>query len=262
MADYMSRHPVTSTQHRNWSEEYVNFITLESLPRSMELDDVRRATINDVTLQKAIEFTRTGDWHTMKDIGLDDVDSEELKAISSIRDELTVNSDNLLLRGTRIVLPKTLQDKVIDIAHKGHQGMAKTKAFLRSKVWFPHVDGRVENRITNCKPCQLLIPERHNMEPLQMSEQPWGPWENPSMDFCGPLPTGEYLFVIIDEYSRYPIVEVVKSVSARSTIPVLDKVISVFGIPRVIKSGNGSPFQSHDCRSTGMQSTWVLHIDG
>jgi len=37
-----------------------------------------------------------------------------------------------------------------------------------------------------------------------------------------------------------------KSVSAKSTIPVLDKVLSMFGIPRVVKSDNGSPFQSYE----------------
>ena len=62
-----------------------------------------------------------------------------------------------------------------------------------------------------------------------MSELPSGPWENISIDFCGPLPSGNYLFVMVDEYSRYPIVEIVKSVSARSIIPILDKVISTFG---------------------------------
>ena len=64
-------------------------------------------------------------------------------------------------------------------------------------------------------------------------------------DFCGPLDTGEYLMVIIDEYSRYPVVEIVKSVSANSIIPVIDKVLSVFGVPVVIKTDNGSPFSSH-----------------
>ena len=72
-----------------------------------------------------------------------------------------------------------------------------------------------------------------------------GPWQNLSADFCGPLDTGEYLMVIIDEYSRYPVVEIVKSVSANSIIPVIDKVLSVFGVPVVIKTDNGSPFSSH-----------------
>ena len=55
---------------------------------------------------------------------------------------------------------------------------------------------------------------------------------------------GQYLFVIIDEHSRYPVVEIVKSISASTVIPVLDKVISQFGCPKVIKSDNGAPFNS------------------
>jgi hypothetical protein len=45
-------------------------------------------------------------------------------------------------------------------------------------------------------------------------------------DICGPLPSGDYLVAITDEYSRYPIVEIIKSESATTVIPVLDKVIS------------------------------------
>lgn len=38
--------------------------------------------------------------------------------------------------------------------------------------------------------------------------------------------------MITDEFSRYPVVEVTSSTSANATIPVLDKVISAFGIVR------------------------------
>ena len=64
------------------------------------------------------------------------------------------------------------------------------------------------------------------------------------MDFCGPISTGEYLLVIIDEHSRYPVVEIVPSVSANTVIPIVDKVLSTFGRPDVIKTDNGSPFNS------------------
>ncbi|XDV21236.1 hypothetical protein PO909_026370 [Leuciscus waleckii] len=58
------------------------------------------------------------------------------------------------------------------------------------------------------------------------------------------IPTGEYLLVIIDEYSRYPVVEIAISVSANTVIPIIDKVFSMFGIPRVLKTDNGPPFNS------------------
>ena len=60
-------------------------------------------------------------------------------------------------------------------------------------------------------------------EPLQMSKLPEEAWENVSIDFCEI--GNEYALVIIDEYSRYPVVEIVSSTSSNSVIP---KLVSVF----------------------------------
>ena len=106
------------------------------------------------------------------------------------------------------------------------------------------IGAEIETAIQGCLACQANTKEPRPREPLRMSEMPSGPWLNLSVYFCGPLQTGDYLLVIVDEYSRYPIVEVVKSVSTNTVIPVLDKVISMFGVPTVIKTDNGSPFNS------------------
>ena len=247
IADYKSRHPVENeSQKDNISEQYVNFITNEALPKAIDLDEVKAATMNCPTLQQAIYFTRTGEWYKLKTLDSDNTDIEELTALRAVRDELTVYCENILLRDHRIVLPKSLRDRAINVVHEGHQGMAKTKSFLRSKVWFPGIDSRVEDSVKSCASCQIVMPESRNMEPLRMSELPGSPWENLSIDFCGPLPSGDYLFVIIDVYSRYPVVEIVKSVSAKTVIPVFDKVISTFGVPKIVKSDNRSPFQSYE----------------
>ena len=89
--------------------------------------------------------------------------------------------------------------------------------------------------------CQANTPETHN-EPLKMSELPDTVWQDVSADFYGPLPTGEHLLVIVDEYSRYPVVEVMHSTSANSVIPVMDKIFSMLSIPRTVKTDNGPPF--------------------
>ena len=46
----------------------------------------------------------------------------------------------VVLQGTRIFVPQKLQKRVLDLAHKGHQGIVETKEHLRSKVWHPGVD--------------------------------------------------------------------------------------------------------------------------
>ena len=81
-------------------------------------------------------------------------------------------------------------------------------------------------------------------EALKMTPLPEAPWCELSTDFYGPLPSGEYLLVIIDDYSRFPVVELVRSTSANTVIPVLDKVLSTFGTPDILKSENGAPFNS------------------
>jgi transposase InsO family protein len=81
-----------------------------------------------------------------------------------------------------------------------------------------------------------------------MSELPSNVWEKLSNDFCGPFPSGYYLMVIIDEYPRYPVVESLTSLTAKSVIPLLDKTFSIFGIPKELISDNGPPFNSQEFR--------------
>lgn len=69
----------------------------------------------------------------------EDVDLNEMTAIKSVRDELTVHSDNILFRNHRIALQKSLRQRDIDIAYAGHQGVVNTKWFYAPKcallVW-------------------------------------------------------------------------------------------------------------------------------
>jgi hypothetical protein len=59
------------------------------------------------------------------------------------------------MRGNRLIIPETLQEKSIRIAHEGHQGITKTKSLLRKKIWFPGMDKKVEEIIAKCLACEL-----------------------------------------------------------------------------------------------------------
>ena len=187
-----------------------------------------------------MELVRTGRWHECPP----DMPVETFRAFRNVKDSLNINAEqDIVLQGTLVVIPSALQDKVIKLAHEGHQGINKTKALLRSKVWFPDMTAKAENAIRECIPCQANS-NRRNIEPLAMSELPAGAWQNLSLDFCGPLPTGEILLVIQDEYSRYPVVEIIRKTSIDSVIPVVDKVFVEFGYPKVVKTDNGPQFRS------------------
>ena len=219
----------------------MEFISQTSVPNAITLEEVQVATAKDKVLQTVIKLCNTGHWH---EVNKYDVDQATLCQLQNVRDELTVNRHgNLLLRNTRIVMPTLLQARAVQLAHEGHQGTSKTKALIRSKVWFPGIDTAVDDAVRHCIPCQADTNRQHT-EPLNMSNLPRGPWINLSIDFCGPLPSGQYLMVITDEYSRFPVVEVVRSTAAEQVIEVMDKVFCTYGYSDVVKTNNGLPFDS------------------
>ena len=151
----------------------------------------------------------------------------------------------MIVQGARIVVPMSLCDKVVKLAHEGHQGITKTKEYLPTRVWFPGLDKMVEAHIQHCHPCQVVIVSRER-EPLRMTPLPREPWKEVAMDFWVPVHTGEYLLVTVCKQSRWVEVEFVTSTSARVVIPKLDKTFASLGIPVSVSSNNGPPFNGQD----------------
>lgn len=166
---------------------------------------------------------QTGRWH-----------ESDQSDFTNFKDEPSV-ADGVILRDHRLVIPKVLHRKVIDIAHQSHQGIVKTKQLIREKVWFPGIDKQVEEVVRSCIQCQASYTGPTPREPLCPTPLPPAPWTNIAIDFAGPFPSGEYAMVIIDEYSRFPEVEIVSTISAKTIISRLDTVFSRQGIPRSSK---------------------------
>ncbi len=117
--DYLSRHPVQVKDMRNqkMTESYVNFITTNSVPKAMTLEEIRKATDEDKTLRALRAAIKLNRWHY-----------DIVKQFKAARDELTVTSDGIVLRGTRIVIPEASQRRAIALAHETHLRLTKKKA--------------------------------------------------------------------------------------------------------------------------------------
>ena len=138
----------------------------------MTVQEIQEATKNDETLQYLAEIIRKQTWNSIKDIRTSAENVNELKLFAKVKDELTVNEQlGIILRGTRIIMPFSLRQSVINLAHEGHQGLAKTKQLIREKLWFPKIDKEVEELIRTCIPCQASGTGNHP-SPLIMNELP------------------------------------------------------------------------------------------
>ena len=121
MTDYMSRHPLPETG-TDRLEKYV--IATVPSDHAVVLDKIKEETAKDRELTKLATGLQTGKW-TKTDL--------DLKPYFDLRAELYM-AEGLILRIDRIIPPKSLQDRIIEIAHKqGHLGISKTKEMLCQK---------------------------------------------------------------------------------------------------------------------------------
>lgn len=153
---------------------------------------------------------------------------------------------DLLVRGDRIVVPRALRLRVLQIAHEGHLGSSMMKSTLRLSVWWPKMDREVENFVRNCRGC-ILVSAPDVPEPMTRKQLPDGPWKEIAIDFLGPLPEGQWLFVVVDYYSRF--VEVVEmwDITASDTIRELSTMFGRFGVPITMRADNG-PQLGSECK--------------
>ena len=116
-------------------------------------------------------------------------------------------------------------------------------------MWFPKIDKLAEDTVKKCLACQACVASTQRPEPIESGVLPSEPGNEVSVDFLSGLPTNDYLLVVMDDYSRFPEVEIVGSTSAKTVIPKLDLIFTHQGIPVVVKSDNGPPFNSDDFRN-------------
>ena len=108
---------------------------MTSTPKALTVQEIEEATKADETLQAVSKAIETGNWQ--EGPKQSDVDSIAYTAWLKVKEELTVGvTAQIIIRGTRIAVPGKLQERVVNLAHEGHQGVVKTKSLLREKVCF------------------------------------------------------------------------------------------------------------------------------
>ncbi|XP_062539260.1 uncharacterized protein K02A2.6-like [Armigeres subalbatus] len=117
------------------------------------------------------------------------------------------------------------------------------------------MDRQVENCVKTCKAC-TLVAYCDPPVPMIRTRIPTKPWANLAIDFVGPLPSGHNLLVIIDYFSRFAEVIIMKQITATLTVKALHETFCRFGMPESIKTDNGPQFISsefHDfCKQFGI----------
>ena len=234
IADFLSRHPRAALkgEFSDPGEHLVCAVVEEALQIALTRSRIQHATKADRAMRALAEMILAGRFTaSAKD--------DALLPFKHVFDELSITEDGLIMRGDRLVLPQSLRTDATRLAHEGHLGLRKTLETLRARVWFPGMQEMVQKHYEQCS-CQLES-DTTRKTPLRMSEMPRAPWVEASLDFFGPFDS-IYLLVLVDDYSRFPIVDIISATSAAVVSERLDRIFSIFGTPEVIRTDNGPPF--------------------
>ena len=212
-------------------------------------EHIRAENLNDSVIKTIMGWINETNW-PKNGKGLDPV----TKSYFDRKSELSVIQGCLMV-GERVAIPEKLQRKVLIELHRGHSGIVRSKQLARSVVFWSGLDREIEKFVNNCEKCQKVA-----KMPVKVPLSPWPEperiWQRVHIDYAGPV-DGQYILVMVDSLSKWPEALLTKSISAISTVKLLESVFSRFGYPETIVSDNGTQFCSKEfnemCQLNGIK---------
>jgi len=156
------------------------------------------------------------------------------------RNEIGV-CDEFLFVGSKLMVPMSKQTEILQKLHKSHQGIVKTKALAKTVVFWPGINNQIEEMIQSCVQCRENI-EQQCRQPMMASEIPKYPFHTVAADLFSL--DGSDFMLIVDYFSKWLIIEPLKTTTSLSVIQCFEKTFADFGVACVLRSDNGPQFTS------------------
>lgn len=248
VADFFSRAPLKLSQSETDPENDAVY-TLKFLDTTLPavvVSDIKKATETDKNLQMVIKYMNRG-WPRKIKCNL-------ILPFFHCKSDLQYEN-GLILRGHRVVIPTTLQDRMLRELHSTHLGIVKTKSSARSRMWWPGIDADIEHWIGACDSCVKL-----RVAPPRAPPAPWprapAPWNRIHLDY---MSIGQRIYlIIVDAFTKW--LECLYMQNGTTTLALINKlkyIFSIFGIPNVIVSDNDVKINSYEfnefCSSNGIK---------
>lgn len=205
-----------------------------------KIQQVRDATAQDdelCALRDVILQGWPGDRHDV---------ARPLRKYWAYRDELSIE-DGVLLKGSRVFIPRALTKEFLDKIHEAHQGIVKSQLLAKTCIYWHGINSDIEDAVKSCPICQEFG-QSQTPESLRPHEIPTRPWQVIATDLFN-LDGKEYL-LIADIYSKYPIVRKIQGhATSACIIDTLKEVFSEQGTPEKVMSDNGPQYSSSQFKS-------------
>jgi hypothetical protein len=167
----------------------------------------------------------------------------------NFREELTIE-DGLILKQERIVMPPNLREEVLTTIHEGHLGQEKCLLQARSAVFWPGITKDVIKVVESCDACQKHQRKQQKQDLLQ-PEPPCslGRYSTP---ICLSIRV-IHICCYQNEYSKFPIVRKLTSITSHAIINHLKSIFAGYGIPDKLVTDNGPQYVSREFQQFATQ---------
>lgn len=208
LAEHLSRSYLKETKEALVPDLQMNEIHLTSyLPMSLAVQDrIRKETSRDDELQQLL-YTIL-DWWPKNKADLTPV----IRVKWNFRDELSSRIVGILYKSHKLIVPKSMQNEILEKIHIGHQGIVKTKIRAKDILFWNGMGKDIKNLVSACATCakyqatnpkELLIP----------SKLPSRPWSKIGMDMLEFRVNN--LLPVVDYLSKWPELATLESLTCK-----------------------------------------------
>ena len=177
---------------------------------------------------------------------------EKLNANNVVANYSIAESSELYYKD-KLVVPESKKAEIYEIYHdhmaSGHLGVAKTKARIQRRYYWPKLADEVAAYVKNCLKCAQRKPYGQSKAPLKPMPAATRVWERIAMDIVGPVDISRngnrYILVLSDYASRFvmtiPMIDqTAKTVAAH----LVNEILTKYGAPEQILTDQGTNFLS------------------
>ena len=237
ISDALSRLSDHNTKKGNTQEvKGLNVKICEVCPvkSNITIDQVKHETAEDPELQQLIKYIIQG-WPTKQQDYM-----AQLKGYHTFKEEMSV-IDGLIFKGERLVMPRSLRSKALDVIHRSHMGISKTLDRAKGCFYWSEISKDIEHICSTCEAC-LKESKRQTKEPKGQVQDISEAWESLATDIFEYK--GKFYLIVSCRFSGYIVVRQMPNHSTKETIQQFQSIFAELGIPRYIHCDRGANYTS------------------
>ena len=165
--------------------------------------------------------------------------------------QLSVDKDDIIRLGSKIVPPQSIYRRIFDVVHQTHNGVQATLHLIQQEFFWPNMRSHIEEMVKSCQQCRTVRFKGEDTTHTWPKDST--PWSRIHIDWAYHRTIGNIL-VVVDSNSGWLEAAALRDRRTSSVIDFMRSIFARFGIPYCVVSDNAPEF------TCGQFSTWLSSI--